>query len=80
MKAAAAARVPAASRVPTAAASTDLLAPLRSAGITGPCMAFVSDPTARDATHHSDEPPEPHTLERAVQTLETVLTQPRQIQ
>jgi OHCU decarboxylase len=62
------------------AASTDSLAPLRSAGITGPYVAFFRHPTAVDAANDSGEPPEPHTLERAVQTLENVLTQPRQIQ
>jgi OHCU decarboxylase len=73
---AAAAQVPASARAPTAAASTDPLAPLHTAGITGPYVAFVAHPTAHDTTHHSNEPPEPHTLERAVQTLETVLTPP----
>jgi OHCU decarboxylase len=65
----------------SAGTSTNQLARLRSAGITGPYMAFARRRTASDPTDQSDEPPDhPHTLERAVQTLETVLTQPRQIQ
>ena len=69
-----------ASAILATAASSDPLAPLRSAGITGPYVAFSGHPTAADATSHSDEPLESHTLERAVQTLENLLTQPRQIQ
>ena len=84
----AAAPVPAETASPAPAAaftsagtSTNQLARLRSAGITGPYMAFARHRTASDPTDQSDEPPDhPHTLERAVQTLETVLTQPRQIQ
>jgi OHCU decarboxylase len=73
---------PAALAVTAASASSDSLAPLLSAGITGPYVAFAGHPTAVDATNDSDEPPEsqtpePNTLERAVQALENVLTQPR---
>ena len=63
-----------------AAASTDSLAPLRSAGITGPYVAFARHQSAANAANHSDESLEPHTLDRAVQTLEIALTQLRQIQ
>jgi OHCU decarboxylase len=82
---ASAAAAPAALAATAASASTDSLAPLRSAGITGPYVAFARHPTAVDATNDSNEPPESRTaesqaLERALQTLETVLTQPRQIQ
>jgi hypothetical protein len=62
---------------PSDSANIDPLVPLRSLGLSARYEVYARQPTVIEHTHG---PLDPRTLERAVQTLETFLTQPPQIQ
>lgn len=62
---------------PSDSANIDPLVPLRSLGLSARYEVYARQPTFIEHTH---DPLDPRTLERAVQTLETFLTQPPQIQ